>query len=166
MRFGIGDLLVYGETGVCRVDEIVVKPFLDGERECYKLSPLYSSCAIFTPTDNGNVFMRPVITRDEADSLIEGIPLTEPADCTASSPRELSEKYDRIIKLHDCRALVSLTRAIHEKRERLVTQKKKLSAIDERFLKKAEDLLFGELAAVLEIKKLDVMPYIESKIGQ
>ena len=70
MRFSIGDLIVYGETGVCRVDDIVEKEFMGEIRPCYKLQPLYQSCMIFTPADNEAVFMRPIISAEEAKSLI------------------------------------------------------------------------------------------------
>lgn len=163
MRFAIGDLIVYGETGVCRVEDIVEKEFLGEVRPCYKLQPLYQSCMIFTPADNEAVFMRPIITRDEANALISSIRTVEPTDCSASSPRELSEKYDKIIKMHDCGELIRLAVSIRAKKVRLIEQKKKLSAVDERYLKRAEDLLFGELAAALDIEKGMMNNYIESK---
>jgi CarD family transcriptional regulator len=40
----------------------------------------------------------------------------------------------------------------------------KFGAIDKKFMKQAENLLFGEFAAVLGIKPTDVPAYIESKI--
>lgn len=164
MKYSIGDLIIYGETGVCRVEDIVERPFLDGTKNCYKLSPVYSSCTIYTPVDNESVFMRPIISKDEADSLIASIPDLEPTVCNVTAPRELSERYDKIIKTHDCSELISLTMAIYEKRLRLIEQKKKLSAIDERYMKKAEDLLFGELAAALGIDKSSVSNYIAEKV--
>ncbi len=163
MKFAVGDLIIYGETGVCRVEDILEKEFLDGNKECYKLMPVYSSCAIFTPTDNSNVYIRPIVTKTEADELINAFHTIDPEIHTASSPRELSDKYDKIIKLHDSRALVELIVSIYKKRDILVPQKKKLSAIDERFLKKAEDLLFGELAAALEIDKYSVKEQLKTK---
>lgn len=163
MKFAIGDLIIYGETGVCRVEDILEKEFLDGSKECYKLMPVYSSCAIFTPTDNSNVRIRPIVTKSEADEVVNTFRTIDPEIQTASSPRELSEKYDKIIKLHDCNALVELIVSIYKKRDMLVSQKKKLSAIDERFLKKAEDLLFGELAAALEIDKFSVKEFLNTK---
>lgn len=163
MRFAIGDLIIYGETGVCRVEDILEKEFLDGSKECYKLMPVYSSCAIFTPTDNSNVYIRPIVTHSEADGIVNTFRTIDPEVHTASSPRELSEKYDKIIKLHDCNALVELIVSIHKKRDIMIAQKKKLSAIDERFLKKAEDLLFGELAVALEIDKASVREYLNTK---
>lgn len=163
MKFAIGDLIIYGETGVCRVEDILEKEFLDGNKECYKLMPVYSSCAIFTPTDNSNVRIRPIVTKTEADAVINSFRTIEPEIQTASSPRELSEKYDKIIKLHDSSALAELIVSIYKKRDMLVAQKKKLSAIDERYLKKAEDLLFGELAAALEIDKYSIKEQINKK---
>lgn len=163
MRFAIGDLIIYGETGVCRVDDIVEKEFLGEVRPCYKLAPLYQSCMIFTPADVESVYMRPIITKNEADELIDSIANIEPAVCEVTSPRALSEKYDAIIKQHDCSALISLTKHIYNKRERMIAAKKKLSAVDERYLKRAEDLLFSEIAAALSIEKSQTRQYIEEK---
>ena len=153
MRFSIGDLIVYGETGVCRVDDIVEKEFMGEVRPCYKLQPLYQSCMIFTPADNEAVFMRPIISAEEAKSLIDGYKSVEPEECPPASPRALCERYDKIIKLHDCSALIKLSVSIRAKREALLDKKKKLSAVDERYLKRAEDLLYGELAAALNMEK-------------
>ncbi len=163
MKFSIGELIIYGETGVCRVEDIVEKEFAGSVRPCYKLCPLYQSCTIFSPADNENVYMRPILSCAEAESLIEGINTLNPEAYTTNSPRELSELYSKIIKRHDCTELVTLTLSIQKKKEKCIEQKKKLSAIDERFLKKAEDLLFGELAASLGIDKPSVREYIENK---
>lgn len=163
MRFSIGDLIIYGETGVCRIEDIVEKEFMGELRPCYKLQPLYQSCMIFTPADNEAVFMRPIITCEEANALIDSYKTVQPEECPQASPRELSERYDKIIKLHDCAELIKLSVSIRAKREALIEKKKKLSAVDERYLKRAEDLLFGELAAALDMEKHAMGGYIESK---
>lgn len=165
MKFSIGDLIIYGETGVCRVEEIVERPFLDEITSCYKLQPLYQSCVIFTPVDKSSVFMRPIITRKEAEDLVDSIKDIQPRELPVAAPRVVSEHYDKIIKTHDCGELISLTVSIFHKRQWLIEQKKKLSAIDERYMKKAEELLFGELAAALEIDKSAVLGYIKEKVN-
>ena len=162
-RFSIGDLIVYGETGVCRVDDIVEKEFMGEVRPCYKLQPLYQSCMIFTPADNEAVFMRPIISAEEAKSLIDGYKSVEPEECPPASPRALCERYDKIIKLHDCSALIKLSVSIRAKREALLDKKKKLSAVDERYLKRAEDLLYGELAAALNMEKHLMSGFIHNR---
>lgn len=165
MKYSIGDLIVYGETGVCRVEEVVERPFLDSTQLCYKLQPLYQSCVIFTPVEGGAVFTRPIISHEDAEALINSIGSMTPEVLEITAPRILSEKYDSVIKTHDCREYVLLILSIYEKRKRAIDAKKKLSAVDERYLKKTEDLLFGELAAVLDIYKSEVGKYIEERIG-
>lgn len=163
MRFKPGDLIMYGDTGVCRVEEISLRALPSGDELCYKLQPLYQSCTIYTPAESESVFMRAVITREEAERMIDAIPDCEHDICELTSPRELSNRYDEIIACHDCGKLISLTMSIYDKKQLLITRKKKLSAVDEKYMKKAEELLFGELAAALGIKKESVRSYIDSR---
>ena len=164
MRFSIGDLIIYGETGVCRVEALEERPFLGEITNCFRLQPIYQSCVIYTPADNSNVFMRHILTCGEAEKLVEGFNDVTPAQLPLGAPRVVSEAYDKIIKSHDCRELAGLILAIHRKRKALIDSKKKLSAIDERFVKKAEDLLFGELAASLNLERSRIAEIIIEKI--
>ncbi len=165
MKFSIGELIIYGETGVCRVEGLEERPFLGEVTNCYKLQPLYQSCVIYTPADNSNVYMRPIVSEGEAEALINSFSTVEPKTLPQGAPRVVSEIYDKIIKTHDCDELVSLIVSIYHKRKGLIESKKKLSAIDERFMKKSEDLLFGELAAALGIEKSNVSERISEKMG-
>ena len=73
--YGIGDLIVYAGEGVCRVEGIGVPPMtgVNKQRQYYTLKPLYREGMVYAPVDTG-VFMRPVISRDDADALIDRIP--------------------------------------------------------------------------------------------
>ena len=164
MRFAIGDLIFYGESGVCRVEEIVEKEFLGEMRACYRLTPIYQSCTIFTPADNEAVFMRPILSRDEAQAVIDSIESIEPEFAKTTSPRELTERYDKMIKTHDCNEYMKFIVSFHKKKKMLSEQKKKVSAIDERFLKKVEDLLYGELAAALGMDKIAAKLMIQERV--
>ena len=87
-------------------------------------------------------------------------------ECPVTVENELDmQKAVADVKANDCNALVALTKSIHSKRERLIAAKKKLSAVDERYMKRAEDLLFGELGAALGIEKSAVREYINEKIA-
>ena len=77
--------------------------------------------------------------------------------------RDLVEHYESAIKTHNCEALAKLTKSIYQKKMLAVLQNKKLGAIDERFLQRAEDLLFGELAVALGLEKDSVIDYISEK---
>ena len=72
--FSVGDLIVYSETGVCRVEQIGPPPFdPKAKREYYTLSPMNCRETIYVPVDT-QVFMRPILSREAAEELIDRLP--------------------------------------------------------------------------------------------
>ena len=166
--FQVGNLICYGSTGVCEVKEIKK---MDGEkkgvkRDYYVLKPLYQTCVITTPADNPKVFMRPIISREEAEKLIDSIPDMQTEEYHSRVIRDLSEHYQASFQTHNCEDLLELTMSIYSKKRTLERQKKKFGVIDERYMKRGEDLLFGELAAALDIPRDDVQTYIAQRLKQ
>lgn len=157
--YQVGDMIVYGRTGVCRVEGIEENK----GKKFYALMPLYQSCSILTPVD-GKVFMRPVISREEAQELIDALPEMETAPCEGKAMRELTEHYQSSIDTHDCKALAVLTKSIYEKKRVAEREKKKFGAVDERYMKEGEALLFGELAVALDISMEEVKGYIGQRL--
>ncbi len=164
--YQVGEWIFYGNIGACQVTEISERkiPGMDKPVLYYTLLPLNSSCSISTPAVNGKVFTRPLISKEEALALIDTIPTIDAAAYHTPVLRQLSQHYEAALSSHDCLSLIKMTMSIHAKREAAEHQKKKLGAVDEKFMKKAEDLLFGELAVVLDIRKEEVPAYIEKRI--
>ena len=65
--YQIGDLIMYGARGACRVKEITELDWssADNGREYYVLEPLYKDDVIYVPVDNTKVFMRPIMSEQE-----------------------------------------------------------------------------------------------------
>ena len=162
-----GELILYGRTGVCRVEEITrAKHHSSGEEQMYYvLRPLYQNCNITTPVDNAKVFSRPIISREEAERVIGVIPTVEPEVYHNRNLNQLREHYRTCMESFDCVDLVKLTKSLYRKKREAEDQKRKFGAVDERFMKEAEDLLFGELAAALEIPRDEVRTYIERALA-
>jgi len=154
-----GDLVVYGRTGVCRVERIEKQR--DGQ-EFYALKPLYQSCSILTPV-NGKVFIRPVLTRRQAEELIDRIPALRRGPREGAS-RELTEGYQAALASHDCEDLVKLITSIYAKKRTVERERRRFGAVDERFLQEGESLLHGELAAALDIPVEEVPGYIGRRL--
>ena len=160
-----GDMIIYGSTGVCRVKEITTPEFQKGEEKLfYALEPLYQDGVIYTPVDT-KVFMRPVITEEEAEALIDKIPTMETAAYHNSVLRELEDHYATYLKSHECGDLIELAMSIYAKKQDLAIQHRKFGAVDERFMKRAEDLLYGELAVALKIDRSQVSTYIANRVS-
>ena len=78
--FQIGDHIVYGINGICRVAEIGPSPYDKSDpRTYYLLIPVNNpmSSTIYTPVDNDRVPMRRLMTREEIDTLMAAIPEIE-----------------------------------------------------------------------------------------
>lgn len=165
--FQKGDLIIYNNEGVCRVENIgPLESISDnrGERLFYKLSPLYGKGFIFIPVDT-KIFMRPVITKDEAQLLISKIPNIKSGDADAVSQKELAEYYQSSFRSHECEDLLQLIKTVYLKSQRQSQLGKKPGQTDQRYMKRAEELLHGELAVALDIPVEDVPKYIERELA-
>lgn len=165
--FKIDDLILYGNTGVCRVVDISTKdiPGVSKNRLYYTLKPLYQTGTVYTPIDNKKVFMRPIISRQEAQQLISSIPEIDAQAFHSPVLSELTAHYERSIQSYDCVELTRLTKSLYIKKREMAEQKRKFGAIDDRFMKRAEELLFGELSAALGIAREEVVSYFGSIIA-
>ena len=67
------ELIVYGNTGVCRISDICTLKDDANGRLYYKLTPIFEKCDITIPI-NTKVFIRPVISKEEALDLISKLP--------------------------------------------------------------------------------------------
>ena len=155
--YEIGDLIVYAGEGVCRVEEIGVPPMtgINKQRQYYTLKPLYRAGMVYAPVDT-QVFMRPVITREDADALIDRIPEIEPVVYENSNLRFLNEYYQAQLQNYNCEGLIKLIRSTRAKREVMIGRGKKLGLVDERYMKRAQDMLHGEFAVALGIERNEV----------
>ncbi len=165
--YKVGDLIFYENTGVCKVTNIAVSNFsgVDTDRLYYFLKPLYQESVIYTPVGNANVFMRPIISADEAEQLIDRIPSIRAEAYHSRVMSQLVGHYEASMKTHDPVELIKLTMSIYAKKQSLVQQNRKVGAIDEKFMKCAEELLFGEMSAALDIPKDEVQEYIAARVS-
>ena len=163
--YDIGAKIVYGSTGVCTITDITDGANVGGEavRTYYVIEPLGGGCMIYTPVDS-KVYMRPVVNKAEAEKLIESIPGIKPEAYFAKSVQQLGSHYDEVIKTHDCESLIKLLMSIHEKKRYVLERKQKFGQLDERFMKKAEELLYSEFSVALDIPKDKVEEYIHDKV--
>jgi CarD family transcriptional regulator len=80
--------------------------------------------------------------------------------------RELEEHYNVYLKSHDCGDLIRLTMSIYAKKKDMERQHRKFGAVDERFMKRAEELLYGEMAVALCMEKSKVGDYISARVSR
>ncbi|WP_010246269.1 CarD family transcriptional regulator [Acetivibrio cellulolyticus] len=165
--YQIGDFIIYGNHGVYKVDGIGTPGVcgIDENKLYYTISAVYGNERIFTPVDT-NVFMRKIITFDEVQQLISLIPSIKESVYCNRNIKLVEDHYQEYLQAYDCRDLVELIKSIYTKKTIVAEQGKKLGQIDERFMRKAEELLYGELAVALKIPKESVKGYIEERVKE
>ena len=163
--FEVGEFVVYGSKGVCRIVDIshIDISGADKDRLYYVLSPIGDKNAkIYAPTDNLKITMRKVISKEEADKLILELPEIELLWVPDDKQREA--KYKEVMRTCDYRAWVSIVKTLYLRKKERTAQGKKTTALDERYMKAAENELYGELSLTLGIPREEMEDYIKDKI--
>lgn len=156
--YQIGEQIVYNTTGVCQVAAIGAQG--DNGRSYYTLVPEYGTETIFVPVDT-KMFMRPILSRAEAEALIAQIPGIEVEPQADKNLQHLGRYYQEAFQTHTCSDLIRLIKTIYIRNTDARKSNRKPYKLDETYLKRAEDLLHGELAISLGIPREDVLPYID-----
>ena len=112
-----GELVVYGTTGVCRVEGFGSPDPMDRSgKQYYLLKPLYQDGVIYTPVEGGKVPMRPVMSAEEARALAEQVPQIQPEEHRARTIQLLTQHYQAILQSGSSRDLLELAMSIQAKR--------------------------------------------------
>ena len=100
---------------------------------------------------------------EEAKRLIQDIPSIEVLEVPNEKQREASYKA----ALHECsgRSWISILKTLHQRKDERLAAGKKVTALDERYMRVAEQELYGELSVVLGIEKENMHDYIQEHIA-
>lgn len=161
-----GEWIIYGGEGVCRVEAVGPAPAaaMDQSKTYYTIKPLYHGGVIYAPTDVP-VRMRPILTRQQAWKLLEDIPRMQSEYAHSNDPKETAAQYKAYLETYDCVNLLHLIRMIYIKNQEAILSKKGCGQTADRYLRRAKDLLHGELAVALQIPVDEVEAVIRKAAG-
>ncbi len=165
--YEVGERIIYGTAGVCRVESVGPLSMKGVPKDVvyYTLAPVYQSGRIFAPVDSP-VRSRPALTREEAMELIHQIPNVEASFVESNNPRMLNEHYQEFLRSGDCLDLVRVIRAVNAKAKHVAKKGRRLGSVDERSMRRAEEMLHNELAVALDIPPSEVKPLITRTLEQ
>lgn len=161
--FAKGEYVVYGTNGICLIEDIRLMRFaLDTKKsDYYILRPVGNDTStIYVPMNNEKLVgrMRPIMTKDEIDSLLLGMRDKEIE--WESDRRARGELFHEILIKGVTQKLLLMIRCIYMKKRALIPLGKRLPTTDENILKSAEKLVEEEFAYALGISAADVGKYI------
>lgn len=168
--FKVGDHIVYGNSGVCKLLSIgphQIEGF-DPERLYYALEPVHSNGVIYAPLDT-KVQMRLVLSFEAARTVINSFSINP---IQSLEQQELVPKnlYESLIESGDPLQLADAIKIIYIKNSVTDEVVRKMGGIDLRYLKIAEERLFSELSVSLnssiEEVKEQVKPLLLALVEQ
>lgn len=163
--FKKGEYVVCGNNGICKVTDVTTLNMASApkDRLYYILKPVYAeSSTVYIPVDNHKVAIRAALTEQEVHELIAKIPSLELVWVENDKQRELT--YKECLKQNSYEDYVRIIKTLYLRKQDRLAKGQKIIGLDERYLKQAEDLLYGELAVALGIEKQNVQTYIAEEI--
>lgn len=162
--FEKGDFIFYGAVGVCQVDGISKPDFSDNDKLYYRLIPKFEpNRSICIPVDTTKVLMRCIMTRREAQNFILSWPNVQCKGYRNDKERPLI--YKQIFQSGSCTELAAMIKEILQMEQSRKSKGNALNIRERDGVKTARKLLFGELAAALDIGPDMVPAYIHNVTG-
>ncbi len=165
--FELGQTVMYGTEGVCVVERIEVMKVNRVRMKYYVLKPVYrDNATVFVPMDNELLIsrMRPILTREEIDSILEH--LHDETFAWIEDHNERRQTFQGILNAGNCVQVLRMICALYLRRQELTARGKHLRSSDEQMLREAEKLLNDEFAWVLQLTRQEVPAYIRSRVEQ
>lgn len=163
--FNIGDYIVHGRNGVCKVVDIthIDMSGADKDKLYYALVPMKSEDSkIFYPVDSDKVVMRPIVTKKEAEDIVSQIKDIEPL--WIENDRQREARYKEAISSCDCHELICIIKTLYARNKERIAQGKRITYVDDRYLKEAKQNLHDEFAIALDMEPGQVEKYIREYI--
>ena len=164
--FDIGDYIVYGHNGICRVLDITHPDIsgVDTDRLYYVLMPEKTKGSrLFCPADDDNISIRRVINEQEAKEIISASKGVEPLVIENNRMRDVS--YKNAMKSSDLMQWIKVIKTLLIRKKERENLGKKITATDERYLKLAQEGLYSELALATGLGKEKIQEIILSNCG-
>lgn len=159
--YEIGEKVLYGIHGVCRISDTEERTVDRVKRQYLVLEPVDQAGAkFFVPTHNAAALakLRPILSREALESLLRSEDVKKDAWIEDENARK--QTYRELINSGDRTALIRMVGSLHRHKEAQALAGRKFHLCDENFLRDAEKLLSTEFSLVLGIEPEQVGSYV------
>ena len=162
--FKKGDLVIYSTHGVCKIDDICEKTISYVTKSYYTLHPMNDkNLSISIPVDNNKVSILELLTKEEARTILESFK-DDGVDWIAVD-KDRCEKYNEIIKKGDRVEIAKIANTLMKEKILLESNGKKFHEKDKKMLLGIQNLLFSELAFLLNTTSQEIEKKVSGYIS-
>ena len=169
MMFQIGEVVSYGATGICTIEDIRFESLSRSgakKQEYYILRPAATpTCTTYVPTANEALTskMRRVMSKQEIDQMIESV-RGEQLEWIEDT-RHRADAFGQVVSRGISAELLKLIGCLYLEKKSRSKGGRKFCATDEKILSSAERMVSEEFAYALQIQQNQVAAYIAGKLG-
>ncbi len=166
MKFRPGETVRYGQSGLCRIEEVKRMKIGEKEQEYFVLSPLFKTGSVlYVPCDNEDLVARMCapLTVEEVKTVLKEVVEREPE--WIRDFRRRSEISKKALSSPDRRDALLLIKNIYFHKKEMLGEGKRIHNTDDYFLKDAESLIFNEFSYVLNLDYLEVIRFVRKELG-
>ncbi|MCR5823089.1 MAG: CarD family transcriptional regulator [Lachnospiraceae bacterium] len=147
--FKKGDLVQYGNNGVCKVEDIVKgMPGLNDDTEYYIMVPINNrNNVIYLPTGNDKAKVRLVLKPDEIKRVLSGIDSLN--EYVIDNEKQCELIYKEAMYSLDCVKWMELLKTLCVRKQTRALNGKKVTSTDERYFKNVSTKLTEEIGVAL-----------------
>ncbi|MCQ2467793.1 MAG: CarD family transcriptional regulator [Clostridia bacterium] len=166
MSFKIGDNVIYGGNGVCKITDIKKMSFFnEPPKDYYILESCFikQASTMYVPLDNEIMVsrMQDVMTKEEATELIKVL-----TDCKTEWIEDKNVRkstFNNIIVKGTREEIMTLIKTILNHQAEIAEEGKRLNLQDEKALSEAMDRINNEFALVFDMDPKDVPDFVREK---
>jgi len=164
--YQVGDQVVYGIHGVCRVVE-EQKRIVDRKSITYLAleSIVQAGAKFFVPTHNSVAMakVRAVMTDRELNDLLASDAVR--VDAWIQDENQRKQTYRTLISGCDRMQLTQMIHTLYRHKERQLAAGKKVHLCDENFLRDAEKMLISEISVVMNLTPEEAKVYLRKMLA-
>ncbi len=163
--FKVGDIVFYGTTGVCNIEEVSEVAFGREKKQYLVLRPIaQGGASVMIPTDNQLLFdkMRSVVSKKEVEFALNNINAENAEWCNDVAER--NRQFTEIVKDSNPSARIAMLLSLYRRKNELSNRGKKLHIADEKALRDAQRLIVDEFSYVLKADSSETEKMLISKL--
>lgn len=164
--YQIGDQVVYGFHGVCRVVDLESQTVNKTRKTFLVLEPLgQPGSKYLVPTHNAAAMAKlsPVLSSQEFTALLHAPEIR--GDHWITDENQRKQYYRMLIGSGDRVALLTMLYNLYMQKKQLSALGRRLHICDENFLRDAEKALTGEISAVMSLDTADARDYLRRELA-
>ena len=165
--FQTNEYVFYASGGICRIVDIQTAP-LDGmpqDKQYYILHSVHDQNSVmYIPVDSDCVFLRRIMTREEAESLLSGV--TEASVFEAPNAKALRDRYQEAMRRYQPIDWIRVIKTVRMRMSEQGTPPRRISETERTFAETAKKFLFAELSLSLDEPREQIESRLAELVGK